>query len=744
MRRLTAALLFAAPLLAQHDPVLTGIPQDATNVFVLRDPLPHVDAFLKSKAMAEVGEATKELQQQAFGGSYSPAQLARMLTPFRDFVPTEVVVAMPPSSMHALSEIGAALLCGFLSMQPIGDDELEQELRDDAAAHIAKIAMPAMYVRVRARSERAAEGWFDSVVEALEGVPDDGFVVTAKESSVDVAFEVGKLGDGGMAERLRSIGLDPAPVERLTGSFTIALDGDALVLRAGSLGAGQLVDAQLGALWMPKGDQLLFGMLDHEDALEVYTECFERVSTVQEAMDDDEDGVLLKLSELVGRFADLTPKVVGSLVVRDGIDWVIEHDFGGEELEIDAPRPELLRCLALENASITIVNLTLDVMVTSLADALLGELAERADKEGVLQAYQAILDRGAGLFDFFGGEESSVFEMGCVFAVRESVLRDVRMGGNDLGELPFPAFAIVAPATDAAAGTRFGDRLGELLGEAFGAEGSAKWSDVDLGLGAPTRTLAWQRFLPEGTAVGSGLELHHVQKGQWLVLSSDARLSKDLLDRLAAKDLPPGVEPGLLARNGVTGEQMQTAMRMFSTWIERLGEHEPSMRFTKEIATFFEVVGQAVRYVDRYEDVMTVRGSVLREQTIVKVRSTPGGTETPREAPATGASTKGEAGLLDRVRKADEESKLEIAAADVKSLYDLARLVHVRDGRIPTMQDLTKKDRNGKAALDRVTPDPWGHDYLIRATGPHRLEVRSMGPDGKLDTDDDVVAPDRR
>ena len=64
-------------------------------------------------------------------------------------------------------------------------------------------------------------------------------------------------------------------------------------------------------------------------------------------------------------------------------------------------------------------------------------------------------------------------------------------------------------------------------------------------------------------------------------------------------------------------------------------------------------------------------------------------------------------------------------------------------GRVPTLEDLVTPDATGRAYLTK-SEDPWGNDYVIRPLEARgKFEVLSAGPDGKLDTADDVRYPDR-
>jgi hypothetical protein len=89
--------------------------------------------------------------------------------------------------------------------------------------------------------------------------------------------------------------------------------------------------------------------------------------------------------------------------------------------------------------------------------------------------------------------------------------------------------------------------------------------------------------------------------------------------------------------------------------------------------------------------------------------------------------------------------RLDKAKAGVKAVLDVATLYRLNKSGWPTtLDDLTTPDARGLKYLAQSV-DPWGNAYVLRVAADGRtFEVRSAGPDGKLDTDDDVVASSRR
>jgi general secretion pathway protein G len=87
-----------------------------------------------------------------------------------------------------------------------------------------------------------------------------------------------------------------------------------------------------------------------------------------------------------------------------------------------------------------------------------------------------------------------------------------------------------------------------------------------------------------------------------------------------------------------------------------------------------------------------------------------------------------------------ERARTRKAEADVTQIASAVRmwLLH-NPGQLPELDDLLRKDRRGEAYLDSYAEDPWGNDYIIlRGERVNDFVVVSKGPDGILDTDDDI------
>lgn len=80
---------------------------------------------------------------------------------------------------------------------------------------------------------------------------------------------------------------------------------------------------------------------------------------------------------------------------------------------------------------------------------------------------------------------------------------------------------------------------------------------------------------------------------------------------------------------------------------------------------------------------------------------------------------------------------------EVSTLYGTVQMYALANSnRLPeNWEELIQPDEKGRIYLDQVTQaptDPWGNEYEIRRLERRRFEVRSWGPDGIADTEDDI------
>ncbi len=96
--------------------------------------------------------------------------------------------------------------------------------------------------------------------------------------------------------------------------------------------------------------------------------------------------------------------------------------------------------------------------------------------------------------------------------------------------------------------------------------------------------------------------------------------------------------------------------------------------------------------------------------------------------------------VVPNVLSMGEEAKVTKAQTDVKAIYDAASMFKLKNGKIPSLEELTTPDEKGHSYLDDniEAKDPWGNDYFIREGEKNKFEVLSLGPDKSEGTDDDI------
>jgi hypothetical protein len=84
------------------------------------------------------------------------------------------------------------------------------------------------------------------------------------------------------------------------------------------------------------------------------------------------------------------------------------------------------------------------------------------------------------------------------------------------------------------------------------------------------------------------------------------------------------------------------------------------------------------------------------------------------------------------------ETRPHQACIDARTIQSVAAFWRDQHGanRCPTMERLVA---DGELSASSKLDDPWGHRYLIRCDADEVLAI-SSGPDGRVDTADDIVA----
>ncbi|MGE3171290.1 MAG: type II secretion system protein GspG [Planctomycetota bacterium] len=91
-----------------------------------------------------------------------------------------------------------------------------------------------------------------------------------------------------------------------------------------------------------------------------------------------------------------------------------------------------------------------------------------------------------------------------------------------------------------------------------------------------------------------------------------------------------------------------------------------------------------------------------------------------------------------------DEAKVQKAQTDCKSIHEQATWYRTKNGRNPSMEDLTTPDDKGHAFIESDITDPWDNEYIIRDIENGKFEVISWGPDGTEGTEDDITSQSKK
>lgn len=78
----------------------------------------------------------------------------------------------------------------------------------------------------------------------------------------------------------------------------------------------------------------------------------------------------------------------------------------------------------------------------------------------------------------------------------------------------------------------------------------------------------------------------------------------------------------------------------------------------------------------------------------------------------------------------------------ISAIETAAQIYKIYTGAFPSSVDELRSSKDGRSPiLDPKKPlcDAWGNDFRLRTVDGGFLEIRSAGPDGKMDTDDDIT-----
>lgn len=606
--RALGILLLTSSLTAQEaDPVLARLPSDTTNLVVVHDVMPHVEALLASKTVGEVLAASGDIQEGLFGMRLDAARLRRQLELVRAFVPTEIVVAGTDDTVAALSQWADLAGIGILPWVGGDDAEIVKDVQDAALAALRGLRSPTLVAWIRMRDERTAEGWFDSAVEALDKAPREGLEVATEDTKVTLRIAPLRVAGGTLRKVLERSGVAvPADVDP---RLVVCLEqrGAELELRIAEPKAGPLAPLRLGRLWVPGPTQAGFARIDVGEASEAVSDTMERWWGIAAAIQDEE--LAGRLHRLLANLDGLLVPTTTRVVVDEGVVWTHEVEFDDGVTEVESPSRAVLRCIDRDAGPFLLSAMSLDVELASACDTVIMQAAARG-----LDLPEAL----GSIAEFLAGEESAVFGAGTLVVSRPAKFRGAKKW--QLPELPFGAIALVAQAHDAESAVAFMRELAGHLAAGLGIEG-APWIERDLGVGVPTQALDLERCLPGWGEAGIDADFapHWAVVDSVLVLSTDPALSRELVTRIRGKVMPTLPAKVVIDWLRWSGDHWADACAGAAKWLRAtpggaIGAH------AHELELVLDGCAAIFRATDGIETVTDLDGNVLREVTSVRWR----------------------------------------------------------------------------------------------------------------------------
>ena len=602
-----------AALLPAQDPILAQLPADTTNLVVVRDPLPHVNALLGSPLVRRVLAESGELQQELFGRRFEPTSVRALIAQFASFVPSGLVIAAPDAATPTLlraAQLGVAIaLLGMMDRGAEGQRALVEGLRQDAEAALAAIDRLDLFARVEWRDVRTAERWFDdavTIVEQLQGQP--GIELKVEDAAMTVRVRPRQVLDGQLIERLVQLGIRVPEAWNPTFVASLTQDERSLVLRIGVPAAGPLAAGRLGRLWQGDAAQFLFVRAHVGSGADVFDALDERLAAVQEAGIAAVTPIAIRLQVLLSRFAELQDATCTTWRIGEGFTAVTESDLGEDVDDLDVPAPAVVKCIDAPAGPFVLSALPLDLYLAFGMDAIEEQLASR---RGMLLPQELKTAR-----EFLFEEESSVFEPGTLMVLRPAQFRGARDWQH--GAMPFVAAALVAVADDAEAAAHFIAKLSAHLCE--GVELEKIWAEKDVGLGVPTRVLDLAAVAPALAAMQLDCDflLHWFTVDAVLVVSSDPSVSKELIARLRGDGAPKLPAGRLVDWTEWRSEHLVAAWAGIARWAEVLGAKHQDARMALRVLAALAPVVDAVNAI---EWVTTIDGSIVRGVTTLQLRA---------------------------------------------------------------------------------------------------------------------------
>ncbi len=346
-------------------PVLRDVPADAPNVLIVRDVMPRVEALLRSPALRAALTSSEALQQELLGMLLDPASLELQLGLLSAFIPRHVEVACTEDLSSSVANLLHALTAMAIGVVASEDDGLlmATEVQVALQAFVAPIGV----VRVTARDESTAEGWFEQVLYLIENLDDDSLSAEVSDARIDLTWRpLAKI--AGAFDRMLGRQVDTestaADVEIRA---VLSHSEDQLILRLGEFAGTDLAAANLGELFRADDSQLLFARLESTDALEIG---YRTLDLLLETELQEDSAMVMQVYKLVDMLTDLANSSNFALDVANGATWTQLHDYGVEPFELERPESEIVRCIDPTLGPFRLLTPTLDLQLSVMVEKI--------------------------------------------------------------------------------------------------------------------------------------------------------------------------------------------------------------------------------------------------------------------------------------------------------------------------------------------------------------------------------------
>jgi hypothetical protein len=593
--------------LGAQDPILAKLSAETTNVIVVRDPLPLLEQVLDSPITQRLLEGTADLSRASFGRELTAAALKQQLALVRAMIPVEVVIAAPTRTMDRLSHAAPLFAC-YTALQMIGrsgptDGALASAIRVTAKHCLEQFDNMPLQAWVKARDERTADQWFESLGESLRAnARMAGLDVKIEGERIEVRVEPFAAG-APLIRLLEGGGIDASTAPVLEVLATIELRGTELELRLGKLAPPPCMAERLGTTWDPAPNTLLFARAEVGDAVASLTDAYLHVAALGElelAAGDAE--LMVRLVDFLGKADDVTTDQSCVLCVDRGLVWIHEN-HGAHVATNDAAVPaDLLRLVSPDAGPVFATSDTLDVVLAEWFDIVTDEsLPEGAP--------------GRPLADFLDDEASAAFAPGVLVTARPAAMRGMKGGP---AALPFAAVAMIARPKSSGDGAAFVAEMTKHIAAMLGGSADV-WREQDLGLGTKTHALRLDVVAPllQQRQIDWDFAPHWFVSGDLLVVSTDPNLSKELIARATAPVVAVPAKPRLqhFYLHGATIVDWAAGMKAWAPIVGEL-QRQPQDDRVRLFAAL-QAAGGAIEFFEMRAE---VDGAVLRETTTLRLR----------------------------------------------------------------------------------------------------------------------------